>query len=333
LWAIKQGCFRKSPPVTGFETAATITRYEGLVSIDQKGATMPNTGKGSACAAVMAAALLVVLLKWRHFALVAAMSSGQLDGRAISVDEMAPVVLAGQTASLRCGGLRFDVPVDATTGVKTSDPLSGIQVKLDGLACRFLPPRGEPQPDELDWAAEFNQQGLDWQAAACRASRRDFSFWMSQEEAESLQERLEAKMFLSLRAERVEVINHKDLAGLLLIWNSENHPRMEFNYFTPDHQINGTILFLADSGDAQTMNAVRAIINSLKIEQNDAGHAGLAIRDSTRSASPQSPAALSAPEGDGPLTDPRESVDGGADGKPMEIWTPLADAWASETAG
>ena len=282
---------------------------------------MPNTGKVSACAAVMAAALLVVLLKWRHFALVAAMSSGQLDGRAISVDEMAPVVLAGQTASLRCGELRFDVPVDATTGVKTSDPLSGIQVKLDGLACRFLPPRGEPQPDEVDWAAEFNRQGLDRQADACRASRRDFSFWMSQEEAEFLQQRLEAKMFLSLRAERVEVLNRNGLCGLLLIWNLEDHPRMEFNYFTPDHEINGTILFLADSGDAQTMNTVRGIVNSLRFEQNDAGRPGLAVGDKNRSGSPELPRALDLSKGDGP------------DDKAVDNWTPLAGAWVSEMAG
>lgn len=293
---------------------------------------MPNTGKVSACATVMAGALLFLLLKWRHFALVAAMSSGQLDGRAISVEEMAPVALAGQTASLHCGELRLDVPVSPTTAIKTSDPLSGVQVKLDGLVCRVLPPRGEPQPDELDWAAEFNRQGLDRQAADCRASRGDFSFWMSRDEAESLQQRLEAKMFLSLGAERLEVLSRKDLCGLLLIWNSENHPRMEFNYFTPDRQISGTILFLADSGDARTMNTVRGIVNSLKIEQDDA-ESGLSVGERTGGESPDLTQALDLSKGDGPLTEPRKSVKGGPDDKAEDNRTPLASPWDAETAG
>jgi hypothetical protein len=238
---------------------------------------MPNIGKISTLAAVMAATLLVLLLKWQHLTLAAAISSGQIDGRAITVTEMAPVAFAGRTSPFECGELRFDAPADATTEIKPPDQLCGLQLRVDGLLCRVFPPRHEPQPDEIDWAVEFNRQGIDWQAAACRASRQDLSFWMNQREVESLQERLEAKMFLSLLAERVEVFNNEALCGLLLIWDFESRPRMEFNYFTPDHELSGTVLFMADSGDPETMNTVRAIIGSLRIEHTPAGQPALAM--------------------------------------------------------
>ena len=223
--------------------------------------------------AILAVGLLVVLLKLPHLLLAASLMSGQLHGRPTPVVDMPPLEFPTQTRLLPCGDLRLEVPVETSVEPQPPDELYGLRLKLNGLECRIPPPRhqsDEHETEEINWDAEFNRGGIDWQASVCATSVEDFSFWMSPPQVESLRQQLEAKMYLSLFAERIEVVRNESLCGLLLMWGLNDRPRMTLEYFTPDHRISGEVLISLDAPTPEAMDTARAIVSSLRVEAHAA---------------------------------------------------------------
>lgn len=223
--------------------------------------------------AILAAGLLVVLLKLPHVLLAASLLSGQLHGQPTPVVDMPPLEFPTQTRLLPCGDLRLEVPVETSVEPQPPDELYGLRLKLNGLECRIPPPRhqsDEQETEEINWNTEFNRRGIDWQASVCATSIEDFSFWMSPPQVESLRQQLEAKMYLSLFAERIEVVRNGSLCGLLLMWGLNDRPRMILEYFTPDHRISGGMLISLDAATPEAMDTARAIVSSLRVEAHTA---------------------------------------------------------------
>jgi len=220
--------------------------------------------------AIVAAGLLVVLLRLPHLLLAAGLASGQIDGRQIPIVNMTPLSFAAQTRVLPCGNLRLEVPDDAIIEPQPPDESCGFHLKLRGLECRVPPPRYQPDEQDTgttDWSAELDRYGIDWQASVCAASSEDFSFWMSSRQAESLRQRLQAKMYLSLFAERIEVVRSESLCGLLVMWGLADQPRMRLEYFTPDRRTRGTLLITLGASTPEAMDMARAIVSSLRVER------------------------------------------------------------------
>lgn len=220
--------------------------------------------------AILAAVLLLVLLKLPHLLLAVSLASGQLDGKPIPVVNMPASKLPARTRELLCDDLGLEVPAETSVRPQPPDESCGFLLRLNGMVCRVMPPRHQSAGQDVDaveWGEEFNQDGIDWQAAVCARSARDFSFWMSSSQAESLRKQLEAKMFLSLFAERIEVVRNENLCGLLLMWGLDDRPRMRLDYFTPDHRVSGVLLVALESATPEAIDTTRAIVSSLRIER------------------------------------------------------------------
>lgn len=216
----------------------------------------------------------VLILKLPHALLALCLFCGQLDGRSIPVGVVRPSHSAGEVISLRCGELSLQAP--ANVAIKSQSPSDdyGLTLSLDGLTCRIPPPRHYPGSEDTqteDWSDTFNRRGIEWLAASCRTNENDLSVWMDQDEVASLRERLEAKMFLSLSAERIEVVDNGSLCGLLLIWNSQDQINMSLEYFAPDLQVSGTLVISLSPPTQANQEAARALVTSLRIEQTPAG--------------------------------------------------------------
>lgn len=220
--------------------------------------------------AILATVLLLVLLKLPHLLLAVSLASGQLNGKPIPVVNMPASRLPARTHVLLCGDLRLEVPAETSVQPQPPDDSCGFLLRLNGMVCRVMPPRHQSagqDVDEMEWAEELNRHGIDWQAAVCAKSARDFSFWMSSSQVESLRKQLEARMFLSLFAERVEVVHNENLCGLLLMWDLDERPRMRLDYFTPDHRVSGVLLVALESATPEAVDTTRAIVSSLRIER------------------------------------------------------------------
>ncbi|MGQ9652180.1 MAG: hypothetical protein ACUVXJ_18950 [Phycisphaerae bacterium] len=219
--------------------------------------------------AILSAVLLLVLLKLPHLLLAVSLASGQLNGKPIPAVNMSPSKLPAQTRVLPCGDLRLEVPTETSVQPQPPDESRGFLLRHNGMVCRVMTPRHQSADQEveaMEWGEEFNRHGIDWQAAVCAKSARDFSFWMSSSQVESLRNQLEARLFLSLFAERIEVVRNENLCGLLLMWGLDDRPRMRLDYFTPDHQVSGVLLVALESTTPEAIDTTRAIVSSLRVE-------------------------------------------------------------------
>jgi len=74
-------------------------------------------------------------------------------------------------------------------------------------------------------------------------------------------------MYLSLFAERIEVVRSESLCGLLVMWGLADQPRMRLEYFTPDRRTRGTLLITLGASTPEAMDMARAIVSSLRVER------------------------------------------------------------------
>jgi len=221
-------------------------------------------------ASVLAASGFVA---WKapHLQLIAQLASGEIDGHPVPVVDFVPVPFQEETISIRCGDLVVDIPRRAVVRPASADEGSGFVLEVDGLKCRLLPPRHEG-PDRESWldtrrcAAALGADELGRQAAVCAASRHDLSFWMSGRDVESLGDRLRLRPYLCLAADRVEVLRGEHLSGLLRFSVCEGQPRVDFEYFSPDHRIRGRAFLFADAASDHSMRAARTLISTFRLE-------------------------------------------------------------------
>ena len=189
--------------------------------------------------------------------------------------DLTPTPFGERTNPARCGDLVFDVPLRAEVEPRLSDSLSCVLVELDGLKCLLFAPRhrAEGEDDLRDLFGVDDSSGectIDRRAAICRACADDLSFWTGPVEVQQLRDRLQARPFYCLRANRVEVVRGKTLSGLLLIWTNEGLPRMVFEYVSHDDQIAGTSLLFADVRSDRIMPAARALLSTFRLKSESA---------------------------------------------------------------
>lgn len=217
----------------------------------------------------------LLLTRLPYMGLVADLASGEIDGSPIPMVAFTPAPFEEKTNAVRCGDLVLDVPLWAKVEPRPWHSLSGVVVELDGLKCLLFAPRhrAEGEDDLRDLFGADDSSGectIDRRAAICRACAEDLSFWTGPVEVQQLRDRLQARPFYCLRANRVEVVRGKTLSGLLLIWTNEGRPRMVFEYVSHDDQIAGTGLLFADVSSDRVMPAARALLSTFRLESESA---------------------------------------------------------------
>ncbi len=225
----------------------------------------------------------VVVLKLPYLELTSGFASGAVNGKAIPVTDFVPAAFVGPTRDVFCGPVRMQVPANATASRHmASDETWGMILQMDGVRCQLLPPRFGGDEDELEaWALGPPDHGdrLSRQIAICSASSRDLSFHMSGAEVEELRRKLEVRPAFALIAETVEAVRGESIQGLLLRWHVDGTPRILFNYYSPDGQVNGSVIVFLEKDSPECAEAARALISGIQLDTSQSSSIAMSSGD------------------------------------------------------
>ncbi len=213
----------------------------------------------------------LLIFKIPHLRLALAMASGQIDGRQIPVEDFSPAQFTGKTVTVRCGNLLFEVPDDARVEPQPGADASSLWVWSGGILYHVFPPIEETAIEqdflkEAEWARACENDEVSQRVALYKSNGNQLSFWLSFQEAEWLQEKLEIRLAFCSHADRIEVLRGSNLSGFLLFRKIEETPYMEFDYFCGEFPLRGRVFVTLDPSQSGAMDEVRAFLSSLRFQ-------------------------------------------------------------------